>query len=151
MTTQNKRQFTRIHFTRKVRLQFDGTDYEFCQIKDLSLTGMFVFGSFKQKVGDTFIVNLCQTGASTKLAMNATAKVVWINDYGLAIQFKSMAFDSYMFLQTTLLYEAENPLFIGLELPEKRPFEIIEAASETPKETDNFQDFSFVYEHVGGK
>jgi len=133
-TSKDGRQFTRINFTRKVRLEFNSTDYDFCQIKDLSLTGMFVFGSFEQKVGDTCIVNLCQTGPSTKLALHATATVVWTNDYGLAIQFKSMAYDSYMFLQTTLLYEAEDPIFIGLELPTDCPFEIIDIASETPLE-----------------
>ena len=100
---------------------------------------MFVFGFFEQKVGDTCIVNLCQTGASTKLAMHATATVVWTNDYGLAIQFKSMAFDSYMFLQTTLLYEAKDPMFIGLELPADCPFEIIEVAFETPWEGERLK------------
>jgi hypothetical protein len=35
-----------------------------------------------------------------------------------------MSFDSYMFLQVTLLYEAEEPLSIGFELPDNCPFEI---------------------------
>ena len=52
--------------------------------------------------------------------------MVWTNDEGIAIEFTSMTFDSYMFLQVALLSEVEDPLPLVIELPEECPFEIID-------------------------
>lgn len=126
MSVVKKRQFSRIRFDREVLLKFYEREYAPCRLKDLSLTGMYVFGSFNQQGGDICQAHLFQKGVSTLLEINASAKVIWLNDEGLAIQFTSMAYDSYMYLQTTLLYEAGNPLLLGLELPESCPFELID-------------------------
>lgn len=142
MSDRSNRQFTRIHFTRKVRLNFYGTDYDPSRLKDLSLTGMFVLGHFNQKVGDECSVNLTQLGKTSLMFMSAKAKVAWVNDKGIAIQFVSMTYDSYMFLQTTLLYEADDPLFIGLELPDDCPFEIIDAVKPTTKKLNIFRELA---------
>ena len=119
-----KRKFSRIHFDRHVKLDFSVGSFDDCRIKDLSLTGMFAIGIFKQNVGENCIVNLFQKGISSNLNLQASAKVARRNDEGIAIEFTSMSFDSYMFLQVTLLYEAEEPLSLGLELPDNCPFEI---------------------------
>lgn len=121
-----KRKFTRIHFDRQMDLDFSGNIFNNCQIKDLSLTGMFVLKSFEQDIGKHCLVNIAQLGTSSILYLQALAKVVRKCDEGIAIEFVSMQFDSYMFLQVTLLYEAEEPLAVGLELPENCPFEITE-------------------------
>ena len=120
------RLFTRIRFDRKLHLDFAGTQYESCQIKDLNLTGMFVIGNFSQEVGEVCFIRLDQAGDSSQLSLEATAKVVRHTDQGIAIEFVSMSFDSYMFLQVTLLYEAGDPIAIGEELPETCPFSILE-------------------------
>ena len=67
--------------------------------------------------------------------MQALAKVVRVTDEGLAIEFTKMTFDSYMYLEVVLLYEAQQPLFIGLELPDDSPFQIIDEKPELPKKT----------------
>lgn len=126
MGVKKKRQFTRIQFNREVLLKFYEGEYAPRRLKDLSLTGMYVFGSFNQQCGDICQAHLFQKSVSTLLEIHASAKVIWINDEGLAIQFTSMAYDSYMYLQTTLLYEAGNPLLMGLELPDNCPFELID-------------------------
>lgn len=120
------RQYSRVNFHRKVNIDFHGSNYNEAQIRDLSLTGMFIFGVFQQKVGDYCLLNLVQTGATSDLSIHASAKVVRKDDEGIAIVFCAMSFDSYMFLQMSLLYEAEEPLVIGLELPEHCPFEIVD-------------------------
>ena len=130
MNTASNRRYTRIQFDRKVNLIFQGYDYGAAQIKDLSLSGMYVYGYYNQLEGDECTVILTQTGISSVLALDATAKVAWTEDEGIAIQFTAMTFDSYMFLQTSLLYEAENPLIIGMELPDNCPFTIIDANIE---------------------
>ena len=49
MVESKKRKFSRIHFDRHVKLDFSADSFDACQIKDLSLTGMFVMGAFQTK------------------------------------------------------------------------------------------------------
>ena len=137
MELYTKRKFIRVDLIQQARLDFGGISYEPCRIKDISLTGMFIFGTFNQKEGDECIVRYSQTCTASHFYFKAKAKLVRVADDGIAIEFKSMPFDSYMLLQTTLLYEAVNPLEIGLQLPENCPFEITIAVSKDPKEEDS--------------
>jgi PilZ domain len=121
---QKNRKFTRIHFDRQVRLIFTSDSYDCCRIKDLSMSGMFVYGAFQEQIGEQCHINLIQRGSSTTLTFQASGKVARKNDKGVAIEFVTMSFDSYMFLQTTLIYEVEDPLSIGHEFPENSPFQI---------------------------
>jgi len=133
MNLYSKRKFIRVDVVQQARLDFQDIGYDPCRIKNLSLTGMFVFGSFKQQVGDECIIRYSQTCSSSHFYFKAIAKVVRIMNDGLAIEFSSMPLDSYMLLQTTLLYEAVDPLAIGLELPENCPFEITIEISKEPE------------------
>jgi len=139
MSEQNKRNFTRIKFERQVNLDFQDESFDSCMIKDLNLTGMFVFGTFTQQVNTTCLIILDQKGESSDLTLSATAKVVRTTEEGIAIEFKSMTFESYMFLQATLLYEAGDPISIGLEFPENCPFEVIEEEQHPSHSTFTLQ------------
>ncbi len=132
MSEQRKRKFDRISFDRHVKLDFHSESYDICRIKNISLTGMFIKGTFQQKVGEHCLVTIFQKGISSDLIFKAIGNVVWLNDKGIAINFFSMSFDSYMFLQVTLLYEAKEPLSIVLELPEECPFGISEQRLTIP-------------------
>lgn len=134
MKIENKRRFSRIEFSQQANIKFQGKNYENCMIKDLSLTGMFVFGTFVQKTGDKCLIKYSQTSSTSHFYFKAAAKVVRINDEGIGIVFTSMPPNSYMLLETTLLYESSDPLSIGLQLPDNCPFEIIEELSENPEE-----------------
>lgn len=120
------RKFSRIKFDRQVSLEFLNDRHDNCQINDISLTGLFVNGFFQQQVGENCIITLVQKGVSTTLSLAALAKVVRKSDEGIAIKFSAMSFDSYMYLQTSLLYEANEPIVIGLELPDDCPFKTID-------------------------
>lgn len=134
MNVYSKRKFIRVDFVQQARLDFQDIGYDPCRIKNISLTGMFVYGSFKQQVGEECIIRYSQTCTSSHFYFKATAKVARIMSDGIAIEFTSMPLDSYMLLQTTLLYEAVDPLAIGLELPENCPFEITIEISRKPEE-----------------
>ena len=122
--------------TQQASLEFDGVRYDSCCIKDLSLSGMFVFGDFNQKTGDECIIRYSQESTASHFQFKAKAKVTRIANDGLAIEYVSMPFDSYMLLQTTLLYEAVDPMDICLEIPENCPFEItIESSRETDEDS----------------
>ena len=120
------RKFSRISFDHQVSLEFINSRHDNCQIKDISLTGLFVNGFFQQQVGENCIINLVQKGVSITLSLAALAKVVRKSYDGIAIKSTAMSFDSYMYLQTSLLYEADEPIVIGLELPNDCPFKIID-------------------------
>ena len=123
-----RRKFTRIHFDRLVNLGFTDNSYDHCRIQNLSISGMFAIGTFQQQIGENCHIDLVQKGISTNLTLRASAKVVWTNDEGVAVEFTSMTFDSYMFLQTTLLCEVENPLSIVCEFPDNCPFQITDSS-----------------------
>ena len=128
----SQRKFTRIHFKRHVSLEFISDRYDNCRIKNLSLAGMFVIGNFQQQVDKCCNIYLIKTGVSTELSLQAQAKVVRNNDEGIAIEFTSMPFDSYMFLRLALLDEAEDSLVSDKILAENCPFEVIDDMSISP-------------------
>lgn len=134
MKTYAKRKFIRVKILRQARLEFGGTGYDPCRIRDLSLSGMFVFGRFDQEVGDECTIRYSQTSAASHFHFQAKARVARSGRDGIAIEFISMPFDSYMLLQTTLLYEADDPLAICLQIPEVCPFEITLALSKKSRE-----------------
>ena len=118
----------------QARLDFKSISYDPCHIKDISLTGMFVYCVIEQQIGEKCIVRYSQTCSNSYFYYRAKAKVVRKTNDGIAIQFVSMPMDSYMLLQTTLLYGSSNPLGIGLELPENCPYEItIDISSDREK------------------
>lgn len=124
MNIYTKRRFIRIDVIQQARLDFENAEYKSCQIKNLSLTGMYVTGEFQQQVDDECIIRYSQTCSSSHFYFKAKARVVRADDKGVAVEFISMPLDSYMLLQTTLLYESVDPLEIGLQLPDDCPFEI---------------------------
>jgi len=132
MNIYTKRQFIRVEISQQAILEFADKKYNPCRLKDLSLTGMVLFGKFQQQAGDECIVRFSQKSTSSCFYFKACARVVRTTEDGLAIEFVSMPLDSYMLLQTTLLYTAVDPLEIGLQLPENCPFEITIEVSKEP-------------------
>jgi hypothetical protein len=124
MEIYTKRKYLRVDITQQAMLDFGGTVYDPCRIKNISLTGMYIYGAFRQERGDECTIRYSQTCTASHFYFRARARVVRVARDGLAIEFVSMPFDSYMLLQTTLLYESVDPLEISLQLPENCPFEI---------------------------
>ena len=119
------RKFNRTSFDRHVDIEFISDKYDNCQIKDLSLAGMFVKGDFKQDHVETKCsINFVQDGISTNLCLEMHAKVVRRNDDGIAVEFSSMPFDSYIFLQSSLIHETEDSILLSNLLIETCPFNI---------------------------
>lgn len=142
MKRLQERKYTRIHFARTVYLDFFTDRHDNCRIKNLSLTGMCVIGSFRKSIGEYCLISLEQRGLTSNLSLLALGKVVRKNDSEMALEFTSMTFESYMYLQVTLLYEAEEPLVIGLELPENCPFEIIDTNEHITEKRNEYRQVS---------
>ena len=121
---ENRRKFHRINFDGQVSLDFIDEIYDRCQIKNLSLTGMFVIGNFQQQQAENCSVNILHKTKSKKTKLRASAKVVWGDDEGIAFKFTSMTFENYMLLVSTLINNAEQPAIILREFPKSCPYKI---------------------------
>lgn len=124
MKITNRRKFHRINLSERVDLEFSDDSYDCCQIKNLSLTGMFVSGKFPQKQEETCKINLFHKTKTSKTRLHASAIVVWGNEMGVGLKFTSMTHDSYMLLLATLINNAEQSAIILHEFPKSCPFEL---------------------------
>lgn len=134
MANARKRKFSRIDYSQEASIKFPDSDYEECLIRDVNLTGMFVLGTFGRQIGDKCIIKYTHTSATSHFSFKAAAKIVRAARDGIGILFTSMPLYSYMFLETTLLYETKEPLTLGHQLPDTQPFVIIDELSDEPDE-----------------
>jgi len=126
-----ERKFTRIHFDNDVNLEFVSENYEHCRIKDVSLGGLFAMGDFPQQVGRWCNIDIVRKGKLADLHLQALAKIVRKNSEGIGVEFSSMPFDTYIFLQASLLNKGFTPAMNGKIMEEECPFEV----------TDDLQTF----------
>ena len=124
MKSKKARKYTRVNFQRDIHLYFDGKEYIQHSVNNLSLGGMYVKGKFEQQKGDTCTVELSNPENDFGVELRARCSVVRVNDDGIALEFLSMGHESFLFLQTTLLYEAEDPMQLGAEFVKAITFEL---------------------------
>ena len=115
MKNEKIRQYTRVNFQREVHLYFEEKKYTHHTVNNLSLGGMYVKGRFEQRKGDMCIVELSNSENQFGVELRARCTVVRVSDDGIALTFTSMPHESFLFLQTALLYEAEDPMQLGAE------------------------------------
>lgn len=121
---RERRRFTRVLFSRAVKLEFNDNRYEHCQLRDLSIGGMYVEGAFDQKVGDECLAYLYESGATFSMMLKFMARVVHRTNEGIGLEFTVIDYESFQFLQTMILYYADNQADVVEEFPEDLPFEI---------------------------
>lgn len=139
MVEHDKRRYFRLHFKRKVQLEFSSDFYDKCQVQNISLGGMFVKGNFSHKVDDQCSVTIVHKSKTTYLTFRAKAKIVRRTDEGIALQFISMSFESLVLLELILLYEPRDDS-AGTEgkLPTDLPFTVSEEDSPVPDDNTSF-------------
>lgn len=143
MTERERRRYERIHFERQVRLDFFTEVYDDCQVKNISLGGMYISGNFPPDIEDRCYVNFVQTGKNTYLTLEALARVVRRDEEGIGLQFTSMSFDSLMSLEMILLFQArEKSPATEIHLPKDLPFEVDEQVSSVSDKYNTFLDQS---------
>ncbi len=118
---KNKRSYARVIFHRTARLILHDKVYEEKRIKNLSIVGLFLAGKFDASIGDPCTIELHETGHQASLILTFSAKVVRVEPDGLGLEFLEMKPDSYMFLQTMILYATKDPLGVAEEFLEDFP------------------------------
>jgi hypothetical protein len=124
MVYATSRRYTRVNLSQPVRLDFGDRQYEQQFIRTLSLSGMYVTGHFEQQVDDICTIELNQPGAPSEVDLRARGSVVRLDDDGMALKFISMIHDSMLFLQTLLLYAADDPMVFGSEFIKNISFKL---------------------------
>jgi hypothetical protein len=105
------RKFHRVVFTRTVTIAIGDRQFKQLRAKNLSLGGLFIEGVLDGvRVGDDCHLTLTESGRRSTLLLQFEGKITRVEDKGVGVEFTAMEDDSYMFLQTMLLYSSDDPL-----------------------------------------
>lgn len=111
--TPEKRQNTRVIFTRNVKVFSEGSLQGQFPTRNLSLGGLFIEGNVTIPVGGTCRLELHETGHRSSLILCFHGMVLRKSDVGVAVHFTHMEDDSFMFLQTMVLYSSDDPVGVA--------------------------------------
>jgi len=106
----DKRRFIRVPFERTVRLFFHNDKSRQYSAKNLSLGGMLLDCDGALALGQDCRVELHETGQRSSIIYKICGKIVHAGHNGLGIEFTEMEDHSLMYLQTMLLYSADDPV-----------------------------------------
>lgn len=108
-----KRRHTRVIFNRSVKLFTQEKGHGQYPARNLSLGGLFVEGDISLPIGEDCRLELHETGRHSSLVLNFFGKIQRCERDGVGVQFTGMEDDSYMFLQTMILYSSDDPLGVA--------------------------------------
>jgi len=109
----DNRRYTRVIFTRSVKLFFKGTIHGKYPARNLSQGGLFIEGDVNIPVGEECSLELYETGRHSSLILTFSGKIVRHEKEGAGVEFTSMGEDSFMFLQTMVLYSSDDPVGVA--------------------------------------
>lgn len=108
-----QRGVTRVIFTRSVRLFVRDALLGSYPARNLSLGGLFIEGSLDIPTGESCRLELHETGVHSSLILTFIGTVVRREPDGVGVKFTSMEADSFMFLQTMVLYFSDEPIGVA--------------------------------------
>ena len=111
--TPDNRRFTRVIFTRSVKLFFEEKVYGKYPARNLSQGGLFIEGDINIPIGAECCMELYETGSNSSLILTFSGKILRREQDGVGVLFTSMEEDSFMFLQTMVLYSCDDPVGVA--------------------------------------
>ncbi|MCL1980901.1 MAG: PilZ domain-containing protein [Proteobacteria bacterium] len=112
--TPDKRLDMRVIFTRTVKVFSQGKLQGQFPVRNLSLGGLFIEGIHDIPVGQDCRLELYETGNRSSLILKFTGTVRRKTEEGIGIIFTGMEDDSFMFLQTMVLYSSDDPIGVAV-------------------------------------
>jgi hypothetical protein len=109
----NKRKETRVIFTRTITLFAQEQAHGQYRARNLSLGGLFLEGNIDIPVGADCRLELHEINRHSSLNLNFYGKILRQENDGVGVQFTDMENDSFMFLQTLVLYSSHDPIGIA--------------------------------------
>ena len=116
-----RRRYSRVKIDCSAWLIAKGVRQRFDKVCDLGMGGACIFGQSSLKPGDLCELELRESQGDTCRTYTYQARIVWTGNDRLAVEFVGMDSDSYMFLQTMILYHAEDPLEVAKEFQDGFP------------------------------
>ncbi|MBM9513897.1 PilZ domain-containing protein [Desulfogranum marinum] len=114
-----KRRHTRVIFTRTVRMSVNDSVVGEFPARNLSMGGLFIGdAALADVVEEECQLELREKGEHSSLILKFSAKVVRVEPAGIAVEFTDMEDDSFMFLQTMVLYASDDPIGIAKDFLE---------------------------------
>ncbi len=111
----DNRKYTRFHSNSSADLYIAAHDYEQCQLKDLSMSGIFVRGKFVCKTQDSGVLDLHGAGEHYGLSMKLRVTVRRTSNDGVALELQDNNEETHVFLQTMVLYCSNDPFAAAQE------------------------------------
>jgi len=109
------RKHARVNFNSRVEIISADQSSTVFTIKNISLAGLFLQCKKQYFPGEQCTIKLTEKWARTSYTFAISGKVVRTSETGAAIQFTAMKAETYMMLQTFLLYRCRDPLALGAE------------------------------------
>jgi hypothetical protein len=108
-----KRRHARVIFNRSVKLFIQEKSHGQYPARNLSMGGLFVEGNISLPIGEDCRLELHEIGRHSSLILTFSGKIQRCEKDGVGVQFTGMEDDSYMFLQTMVLYSSDDPLGVA--------------------------------------
>lgn len=121
MDTRERRRYSRVAVHRGGWISGQDEKQRFDQIRNLSMGGACLKGKNKFRPGDSCSLELHEDGRHSTRIIKLCGRVIRSSSDNLALKFVHMDLESYMFLQTMVLYNAEDPLGIVSEFQDDFP------------------------------
>ena len=114
-----KRRHARVDFSRTVSLVAGEVPRGGYLARNLSLSGLYLEGVFDVPVGESCRLELHDTNATSCQFYGFSGRISRRDERGIGVEFTSMGRESLMFLQTMVLYSADDPIDAAREFHEE--------------------------------
>lgn len=115
MIENHGRKHARVNYSYLAKVTFSDQTRETFPIKDISLAGLFLLCQNQFFLEEQCVIELTEKWTRASYTFTIRGRVIRSTDYGVAIKFVSMHPDTFMMLQTSLLYRCNDPLALGEE------------------------------------
>ncbi len=109
-----KRMLSRVDFKVDATVKYRNADLP-CTVKNLSLNGIYIVSELDIPMHEELDVRLALSSTNSDMAVEVKGEVVRKEEDGVAVQFKGIELDSFIFLRNIVIYNSGNSDLIDKE------------------------------------
>ena len=118
---RERRRFFRVSCQHNAWLITEKSKQQPVKLRNLSMGGVSLYGRSRLHLGDTCKIEVRQKKHNFSQVVKFYSRVVRADKEGYGLEFVQMDDESHMFLQTMILYEADDPLSVVTEFQDDFP------------------------------
>ena len=116
-----RRRYSRVKIDCSAWLTINNTRQKCGRVYDLSMGGVCILSEKPLELADKCVFELHENKQDSSRVYHYSARVVWKRDDRFGLEFVDIDSDSYFYLQTIVLYHADDPLEVAEEFQEDFP------------------------------